>query len=555
MVIDSTGVQLGDMKTPKKVRVGMAGIIYIRVSSDEQTKGTSLDEQLEACEKYCVDNNIKLLKVFREEGVSAKNINREQFLDAVEFCRKKDVDAFIVWKCDRFARNLQDHYAVKSTLVKYGTKLHSVTEKFTDDATGKLLEGMMAVIAEFDNDIRKQRCSGGMLGRLKKGIWPWRSPVGYACVHNKKQDKKKELADPIDPINFSILQQALKKLTKKPFTLLEFAQTLNDEGLVTSRSGLVNIKLADRILTDNLSFYAGKLKNPFYPESGDESYNGAHQQMITEEEMLAIQKNRTYRNIKEKVEESVITQTEKYNENYPLKGLLLCNECGCKVTGSSSRGNGGIFHYYHCFNGECPRKGKVISKKSVETQFISCLKQITPKKEFLELFRERIINSWNEKGRRLDLDIKYYKADISEIKQERNVIVSSHYQGIIPRAQYYDSIEHINNKEMVTKISLHEAKIDWFDIETTVIYATTFISNLSRTWFDLPRDMRPQFQKLIFPNGIFLDTNKTLRTDKIGCIYELIDSVALTETCNRGIVDPSGFEPLASGVQNQCSTK
>src|SRR3990167_8403696 len=145
----------------------MKGIIYIRVSSDEQVKGTSLDDQESRCRKYCDENNIKVLKaeVFRDEGASAKSANRPEFLNAIEYCRKNKgaVNVFVVWKLDRFARCIDDHVIVKKTLLEYGTILYSVSEPAVNgDPTGKLLGGMLALISEFDNDIRRQRCMNGM---------------------------------------------------------------------------------------------------------------------------------------------------------------------------------------------------------------------------------------------------------------------------------------------------------------------------------------------------------------------------------------------------------
>src|SRR5439155_14387575 len=66
----------------------MNGIIYTRVSSDEQTKGTSLEFQEELCRKYCNDKGIAALEVFREEGASAKTADRKELLRALEYCRK-----------------------------------------------------------------------------------------------------------------------------------------------------------------------------------------------------------------------------------------------------------------------------------------------------------------------------------------------------------------------------------------------------------------------------------------------------------------------------------
>ena len=529
----------------------MTGIIYIRVSSDDQVKGTSLDEQLEACQKYCADNNIEVLAMFREEGASAKSTEREKFLEAIEFCRKNKVDAFIVWKGDRFSRNLLDHYAVKSTLIKYGTKLHSVTEKFTDDPTGKLLEGMMAVIAEFDNDIRKQRCSGGMLGRLKKGIYPWRPPTGYLCEQNKKHAMKKGTPDPIDPIKFKAIQRALKEMAKRPFTQTDFAEALNRYGLVSAKGKAIDLKNADRILALHLDFYAGKLKNPFYPEAGEAWYKGGHKPMITEEELATIQKMRQHKKVKEW---PATEKVARLNELFPLKGTLFCSLCRHRLTGSTSRGNGGIYHYYHCFTVGCSRKGRTLESKSIEASFLSYIAHITPKREFLDMFRTKVIDEWNERGRKFDLDIKQYQAGISDLQERKAKVRAVRSQGECTNEQYSDRMSEIGNKELVTNISLNEARIEKFDIETAVIYATTFIANLSRTWFDLPRELKPQFQKLVFPEGVFVDANKKLRTTKLGLIYNLERKVLPQTNDNRDFVDPSGFEPLTSALQMRRST-
>lgn len=158
-------------------------IIYIRVSSDEQVDGTSLDYQESQCRKYCEDHGIEVVAVFREEGGSAKTAQRKEFLKAIEFCRKQKkkmpIHAFVVHKCDRFARNVEDHMMVKRKLQDFGTKLHSVTEPIGDSAMGKMFETMMSAFAEFDNSIRRQRCINGMSEKIKQGLWPWHAPCGY----------------------------------------------------------------------------------------------------------------------------------------------------------------------------------------------------------------------------------------------------------------------------------------------------------------------------------------------------------------------------------------
>jgi site-specific DNA recombinase len=171
----------------------MKGIIYVRVSSGEQVQGTSLEFQTEQCTKYCNEKGIEIVQIFTEEGESAKTAERTQLLKALEYCRKNKgkVDAFVVLKVDRFARNTEDHFGVRKILFDYGVTLHSVTEPIGNSPTEKFIETVLAASAEFDNAIRSQRCVDGMSTKFNQGIYPMKPPVGYVCQRTRVQGLKK----------------------------------------------------------------------------------------------------------------------------------------------------------------------------------------------------------------------------------------------------------------------------------------------------------------------------------------------------------------------------
>src|SRR2546422_7645240 len=127
----------------------MNGIIYCRVSSKDQVEGTSLESQELACRDFARTKGITIAKVFIEQGESAKFADRTQLLDLLDFCKqhKGQVQALLVWKIDRFARNVEDHYSLKATLLKYGVRIMSVTEPIDNDPNGKLLETILAGFA------------------------------------------------------------------------------------------------------------------------------------------------------------------------------------------------------------------------------------------------------------------------------------------------------------------------------------------------------------------------------------------------------------------------
>ena len=57
----------------------------------------------------------------------------------------------------RFAREKYDHFALRAFLKSLGVSLRSATEPIDDTSTGKLMEGVLAAFAQFDNDVRSER--------------------------------------------------------------------------------------------------------------------------------------------------------------------------------------------------------------------------------------------------------------------------------------------------------------------------------------------------------------------------------------------------------------
>lgn len=164
-------------------------VAYVRVSTDEQVSGTSLDSQERACRDYALKNELDLPdnNIFREEGESAKIINRPELARMLEFCSKnRDKIAYcIVWKVDRLARKAEYHHIIKANLAKLGISLVSVTEPIGDDPMGTLFENVLASFAQFDNEIRTARTTGGMRARSEQGGWCHDAPFGYKKNQNR----------------------------------------------------------------------------------------------------------------------------------------------------------------------------------------------------------------------------------------------------------------------------------------------------------------------------------------------------------------------------------
>lgn len=132
---------------------------YARVSS----YGQSLEVQLEKLEKAgCT-------RVFEEKRSGKALLKREQLKACLDFVREGDV--LYVSKLDRLARNVRDLLNLAGRLEEKGVGLHVLDQNVdTTTSTGRLLFHMLGVIAEFENEIRKERQLEGIKKAQDKGI-------------------------------------------------------------------------------------------------------------------------------------------------------------------------------------------------------------------------------------------------------------------------------------------------------------------------------------------------------------------------------------------------
>ena len=139
---------------------------YARVSSVSQSLEVQLAALTEAgCER-----------VFSEKRSGASRSGREALSDALGFAREGDT--IVVTRLDRLARSAGDLHAIVKQLAdrKIGFRCLQQGAMDTTTSTGKLLLGVLASIAEFETDIRKERQREGIDRAKSAGVYRGRKP-------------------------------------------------------------------------------------------------------------------------------------------------------------------------------------------------------------------------------------------------------------------------------------------------------------------------------------------------------------------------------------------
>ena len=153
----------------------MKGYGYIRVSSVEQTKGTSLSEQQRQIEAYAILKEIELLGVLIDPAIKGEVPiqNRPNGKILVEAINNGSIDCVIVTKLDRAFRSASDCLVTVETWEKKNIGLHILNiggqTIDTTTPTGKFFLTIMAGAAELEKNLIKERCASGREARRAEG--------------------------------------------------------------------------------------------------------------------------------------------------------------------------------------------------------------------------------------------------------------------------------------------------------------------------------------------------------------------------------------------------
>lgn len=312
-------------------------ILLVRVSGDRQIGGTSLGTQEADGRAMAAKIAHEVIAVYRDEGESAKTMDRTGLLQAVEHVKRGGVDALIVWRLDRWARNTQEGLAVRSECLRHGCRLLSATEGIEDTPEGKFLTTVLLGIAELDNDTKALRAKRSMQAVAQAGGWAHKAPPGFkhAILGRKARGGGLPLLVPVEP-QAGAIRAVFEGLAAGSMSLADACRALAEVGISDSS--------VCRVLRQ--SVYGGVVQGPL---TGGKPVPAAFPGLVPWETwQLAHARLRAY------------TRRGPADGEWLLCGVARCAVCGRPVRAAASKGkNGGRYAYYDC------RYGHVRARASV----------------------------------------------------------------------------------------------------------------------------------------------------------------------------------------------
>ena len=322
---------------------------YARFSSDNQRE-ESIDAQLRAINEYCDTNDIRILRIFKDEAQSARTAKRPAFQELFGLIKENPSDYLIVHKLDRFARNRADAAFYRSKLKEAGMRLVSVLERLDDSPESIIMEGILESMNEYYSANLSRETKKGLRENILQGKRNGgKVPFGYTLVDHHLIPNKD--ADTVRSI-FNLYSEGvgvteIVKITRSPIHNI--------------RPMLMN------------EVYLGHLI------SGENKCEHAHEPIIDEDTFYACQK---------RMQDKRMNAANRAKVDYMLAGLITCGVCGKRMIGMSSKGK---YYYYSCKTPGC----KIYRKDDLEERVIKELaKWFTPtdaiKAKFYEFVSSRV---------------------------------------------------------------------------------------------------------------------------------------------------------------------
>ncbi len=445
---------------------------YLRKSSSENDRQIlSIESQRNEMRALAKNLEVKILKEFVDEGTAHKPNERGGFNEMVKAVETGDINALLVWKADRLARNpIEGGYLIY--LLQSGTlkciKTPYNTYLPTDNMLPLTIEFGMANQYSLDLSRNVKR---GNKTKIEKGGHCHMAPQGYLNDKESKIILK-------DPERFDQVRKMWDLLLTDQYSLSEICKIANDEwGFRTIRRkkvGGVRLRVSTLQGIFNSCFYYG------YIDSGPNHGWGNHEPLVTEAEFERAQQILRKR-----------CRKTKSNMEFSFTGLMKCGECGCQITaqekvkyicphcGKHQSGKkpkaclrckkriprqviakGTYYTYYHCTKKKGPCKQSSIREETLQEQINKILDSIEIDSDF-EQWSSKWLKFLNEEKfseKRRENDSFQRNYDQSEQKLKR--LIEMRADGELTKEQFLVMKQEAQRECKQWKVRFEKAEVN-----------------------------------------------------------------------------------------------
>jgi len=385
--------------------------IYVRVSTQEQAReGFSIPAQLESLRAFCKSQNWEVTEEYKEEGKSAKDLDRPKMRQMMRDIERRKIDLVLVHKLDRLTRSVSDLYQLLEYFEKYDVKFRSATEVYdTTTAMGRLFITLVAALAQWERENLAERVKFGIEQMIDEG----KRPGGHSA-YGYKFDKD---------FNCTVIEEESRWVKK----IFEWYNDGFGYRKIADRLNELHVSPRIAMKWTSATIY-GMLRNDLYTgiyRWGTKVIYDNHEPIIDRTTFLQVQQS-----IKDRAKD--LSRQGKF----PLTGLLKCGHCNdYPINGFYDKRDDKT--YYRCLN--CHRLTD--SRKITKLIMDEMEEMITSKDYFLKQVEK------NNPTTEIDMEKINKKLNKIEQQKEKWYSLFMDDDNPIPKATLYSKINELQEEE------------------------------------------------------------------------------------------------------------
>jgi site-specific DNA recombinase len=477
-------------------------LIYLRVSSAQQAdtdydkEGFSIPAQREACLRKASSLGLQVVEEFVDRGESAKTANRRGLQALLTRLEQGDIQAVIVHKVDRLARNRADDIAIVMRIRGHGAQLVSATENIDETPSGHLLHGIMSSIAEFYSRNLAAEIMKGTTQKAKKGGTPFRAPIGY--LNSREWIDGREIRTiTIDPERAPLVRLAFDLYATGDYSLIDLATILEARGL---RSRPSHRKPANVLGPNRLQ---QMLRNDYYigvVHYAGVTSQGRHEPLIDKA---------TFNKVQRLLDAQRQSGQRSWRHHHYLRGSLYCAECGRRLFFTQAKGRrGGLYDYFICAGRNArictqPHHRVAAVEAAVERHYASI--QLTDQQR--EQIRATVQEHVDALAKIADKETARARAEATRLDNEERKLLTHHYQDRISDHLFAEEQARIHRERQAAEQLLERYQIDHERIVETLDTALKLTDNIQAAYENATPTERRLFNQAFFER-IEIDTEE-----------------------------------------------
>lgn len=208
--------------------------LYARQSLDKKDS-LSIEGQIEQCKSKLLPS--EQYKEYTDKGYSGKNTERPSLNKLLKDIEEGIIDGVIVYRLDRFSRNISDFYNMYEVMKQHNCEFVSVSESFdTSTPMGRAMMGILVTFAQMERESIQERVKDNYYYRIAQdGRWAGGLPP-YGFINSRTEDGKPTLA--VDEEKMKVVRLIFKMYSEDiNVSLGKIAKELRTQGYICSRSG------------------------------------------------------------------------------------------------------------------------------------------------------------------------------------------------------------------------------------------------------------------------------------------------------------------------------